>query len=58
MMGDGYDWLLRPVLCQCCSYESLINGTMDLGDVAILNNALDVKNENEIRLSRAQQRNG
>lgn len=31
---------------------------MDLGDVAILNNALDVKNENEIRLSRAQQRNG
>jgi hypothetical protein len=30
-----------------CRYESLIDGTLSLDDVALLNDALDVKAENE-----------
>ncbi len=49
-MGEGEDWLLRPVLEGCCRYESLIDGTLDLSDVARINEALDVKYENMKRL--------
>ncbi|SAL25702.1 DUF6889 family protein [Caballeronia telluris] len=31
-------------------YESLIDGTVDLCDVALLNDALSVKRENEARV--------
>lgn len=44
------DWLLRPVLNKLCLYESLIDGTLDLNDVALLNEALDVEAENQYRL--------
>lgn len=48
-MASGENWLMRPVLEKACLYESLIDGTMDLGDVARLNDALDVRAENELR---------
>jgi hypothetical protein len=32
-----------------CKYESLKDGTLDLADVALMNEALDVKAENERR---------
>jgi hypothetical protein len=48
-MESGEDWLLRPVVEGKCSYESLINGALDLVDVARLNDALDVCEENERR---------
>jgi hypothetical protein len=44
------DWILRPVVYGMCKYESLIDGTLDLCDVATLNEAIDVKNENEYRM--------
>jgi hypothetical protein len=40
---------MRPVLAGLCRYESLKNGTLDLADVALMNDALDVKRENENR---------
>lgn len=52
-LPDGEDWLLRPVLAGVCHYESLIDGTLDLADVALLNDALDVRDENERRLKKA-----
>jgi hypothetical protein len=48
-MPGGEEWLLRPVLAGCLRYESLIDGTVDLADVASLNDALDVRDENERR---------
>lgn len=55
-MPDGEDWLLRPVLEGCCRYESLLDGTLDLEDVARLNDALDVRAENEARYIKVMER--
>jgi len=41
------------VLKGLCKYESVIDGTLSLGDIALLNDALDVQNENELRYSEA-----
>lgn len=37
-----------------CRYESLKDGTLDLEDVALMNDALDVIDENERRMREAQ----
>lgn len=52
-MDDGEEWLLRPVLEGCCKYESLIDGTLNLVDIARMNAALDVRDENQRRLREA-----
>lgn len=44
---------MRPVLRKLCKYESLIDGTLDLADIALLNDALDVQEENEMRYREA-----
>ena len=54
-MADGEDWLMRPVLEGMCHYESLKDCTLDLGDIARMNAALDVKKENEIRYRKANE---
>jgi len=36
-----------------CKYESLIDGTIGLEDVALMNDALDVQDENEDRYREA-----
>lgn len=41
------DWLLRPAVEGVCRYESLKDGTLSLADVARMNDALDVRQENE-----------
>lgn len=43
---------MRPAMHGFCKYESLIDGTVSLCDVADMNEALDVRNENRYRLSR------
>ena len=48
-LPDGEDWLMRPVLAGLCKYESLKDGSLDLVDLIKMNNALDVKEENENR---------
>lgn len=56
-MSDGNDWLMRPVLHQLCRYESLIQpGALDLADVARMNEALDVRQENEARAMEAERK--
>ncbi len=45
---------MRPVLAGLCRGESLFDGTLDLEQVALLNEALDVQEENQQRLKEAQ----
>lgn len=54
-MLDGEEWLLRPVLAGCCRYESLVDGTLSLADVMLMNDALDVQGENEWRYHYAKE---
>lgn len=53
-MGNDEDWLLRPIMRGLCKYESLKDGTLDLADFAVLNQAIDVESENARRLQEAQ----
>ena len=57
-MHDSEDWLMRPVLAGMCRYESLIDGRINLVDVARMNEALTVQNENERRAQEASRRQG
>ena len=57
-MASGEDWLLRPVLAGLCKFESIVNGTLDLEAIAVLNDALDVQTENTERLQRAVKQHG
>jgi hypothetical protein len=52
-MGEGDDWLMRPVIEGMCRYESLKDCTVDLLDIARMNDALSVSHENERRLMAA-----
>ena len=42
---------MRPILRGLCKYESAIDGTLDLADFARMNDALNVFDENERRLT-------
>lgn len=57
-MQDGEGWLLRPVNHGLCRYESLLNGNIDLADIARMNESIDVDNENRIRLTEWAEQNG
>lgn len=58
-MADGLDWLMRPVVRRMCLYESLKNGSIDLADIAAMNEALDVLAENQQIAQRiAESQNG
>ena len=46
-MSGEEDWVMRPVIEGLCHYESLKDGTLDLGDIARMNEALDVRAHNE-----------
>ena len=54
-MPDGLDYLMRPVLAKVLSFESLLDGTVDLEHVALLNYALGVEYRNRKRLYDAAQ---
>lgn len=45
------DFLLAPVMAGLCRYESLKDGSLDLEDIAIMNDALGVRADNERRIS-------
>lgn len=47
---------MAPVLEGMCKYESLIDGTLSLLDVARMNEALEVKWENERRYRKATEK--
>lgn len=58
MLPGGEDWALRPVLRGLIHYESLLDGTLDIADVALLNDALDVADENTRRSQERETRRG
>ncbi|WP_156908136.1 DUF6889 family protein [Desulfovibrio cuneatus] len=47
--------MLRPVLQGMCRFESLKDSTLSLADVALMNDALDVQQENERRAMQARE---
>lgn len=53
MMDDDMDFLLRPVMRGMCRFESIKDGTLDLADFCLMNDALDVDNENTRRAHEA-----
>lgn len=55
-MIEGEDWLMRPVLRGLIKGESLIDGSVDLEFVSMLNEAIDVEDENRARFERANKR--
>ena len=55
-MGQNEDWVMRPIAEKMCSYESVKNYTIDLADIAAMNEALDVRVENERRYRKATER--
>ena len=54
-MPDGEDYVLRPLMEGLCRYESLIDGTLTLIDIARMNDALDVRDANAHRAREASQ---
>lgn len=52
-MADNQDFLMRPIGEGMCKYESLFDGTLDLGDFARMNEYLDIKIENQLRYQAA-----
>jgi hypothetical protein len=54
-MPDWESYILRPVMEKMCLYESLKDGRLDLADIAKMNEALDVKAENERRYRKANE---
>jgi hypothetical protein len=54
-MSDESDWVIRPVLEGLCKYESLKDGTLDLIDIARMNEAISVKYENMDRRREAEE---
>lgn len=57
-MVDGEGWIMRPVMRGLCTYDSLKNGTVDLCDVARMNEAIDVDDENRKRVAEWVEKNG
>ena len=55
-MSEGEDWIMIPVLAGACRYESLLDGTLTLLDLAKMNEAIATQSENEIRAQEAMKR--
>jgi hypothetical protein len=51
-LPGGEDYLLRPVEAGMCSIAELKSGVVDLFDIALMNDYLDVKAENERRIEK------
>ena len=45
---------MRPVIRGMCNFESLKDGTLDLADIALMNDALDVHADNQYLLDTAR----
>lgn len=54
-LPEDEDWVMRPVLEGLCKYGEMKDGTLDLADIARMNDALDVRLENEKRYRKANE---
>jgi hypothetical protein len=55
-MVGGEDVLFRPVLHKVLAPERLLDGSVDLAFVMLLNEAIDIEQENMYRAAKARQR--
>lgn len=55
MNDEDEEWILTPVEAGMCRYESLLDGTISLDDIARMNEFLIVRGENQARISEAQE---
>lgn len=53
ILPGGEDLLLYPVIRGMCKYESLLDGSLDLADIALMNDALAVQADNQAKAQRA-----
>ncbi|WP_346828421.1 DUF6889 family protein [Serratia inhibens] len=56
-MPGGEDYILRPVDAGLCSFEAIKDGRIDLFDIALMNDFLDMKADNEARIAKWRQDN-
>lgn len=56
-MPRGEDWLWRPVDRGLCSYLDVVNGNLQIHDIAKMNDILAVREENESRARNAAKQN-
>lgn len=52
-MSGGEDWLMRPVVRGLVPFVELKRTSIDLCDIAMMNEALDVEDENRARVAEA-----
>lgn len=55
-LPEGLDWFYRPMTAGWLKYESYKDGTIDLSDIADLNEVLDARDENRERLRQEVER--
>jgi hypothetical protein len=55
-MHGKEDWVMRPVIAGMCKMESLLDGTLNLYHIALMNEALDSKAENERRYMKSKEK--
>lgn len=46
--------MMRPVMEHLCKYESLVDGTLSMNDLARMHEAIDVREENTYRAQQQQ----
>ncbi|ESB00506.1 hypothetical protein HMPREF1619_03343 [Klebsiella pneumoniae 909957] len=56
-MPEGEDFLMRPVDAGLIPYTSLKDGSVDLADIARMNDWLDLKADNEYRIAKWREDN-
>ena len=56
MLPNDMDWFWRPMMRGLCRYESLVDGTMHIEDVATMNAVLDAADENQHRAVKAAEK--
>ena len=56
-LPNGEDFLLAPVKAQMCKYESLLDGTLGLEDIALMNDFLMMEADNQAEARRIAERN-
>jgi hypothetical protein len=49
-------WIMLPVVRRLCTLRELQDGTYDIADVALMNDALEVEAENADRARAAQEK--
>lgn len=55
-MAEGEDWLMRPVMRGVLPYSFLDDPMRDLSDFVFVLEALDVQDENQMRMKRMLER--